>query len=254
MLLSTRASLLSNRFKIHVMKKPIMLIALVAGLFFACKHQVVNPDDSGSGGGNNNGGGTDTTGTGGGTGGSSLVCFEGDILPLFQSGCAISGCHDSKTKAEGYVFDTYANITKKGVKPGNPDASKILQVIKSGEMPPKGYTDFTADQISLISKWIEEGAQNTTNCAGCDSAVFTYSGAVAPIMTTNCTGCHSSTNASGGINLSTYAGVKTVALNGRLMGAINKAPGYIAMPPSGTLSDCNIQQLQKWIDAGTPNN
>ena len=232
------------------MKKPILLFTAITGLFFACVHQVDIPGNPVSGGG------TDSTGNGGGggNGGDSLVCFEGEILPIFLSSCAYSGCHDSKSKEEGYVLDNWQNITKSGIKPEDPNSSKIFEVIASGEMPPNG--NLTADQVSLIGKWIQQGAKNTVNCNSfsCDTSVFSYKGAVAGIMTTNCTGCHSGSNASGGINLTTYMGVSTVALNGRLVGAITQVPDYIAMPPGGMLSDCDINQIEKWVASGAQNN
>ncbi|MEP7318833.1 MAG: c-type cytochrome domain-containing protein [Panacibacter sp.] len=229
------------------MKNTILLFVAIAGLLFSCQHQVSGPGNP------NGGGGTDTTGNGGGgTGTDSLVCFEGDVLPIFVSSCAIEGCHDSKSKAEGYVFDNFQNITKKGIIPEFPGNSKVFEEIASGEMPPGGA--LSQAQLSIISKWIEQGAKNTTNCNTCDSSVFTYSAAISVTMSTNCTGCHSTNNASGGVDLSTYSGVKTVALNGRLIGAVTQATGYVAMPPGGMLSDCDIAQIKKWVAAGALNN
>ena len=91
----------------------------------------------------------------------------------------------------------------------------------------------------------------------CDTTVFTYKGAVAPIMKLNCTSsrCHDAVRPAAGINLTTYTGVKKVALNGRLWGAVSHANGYIAMPKGAPkLSNCNLTQIKKWIDAGVLNN
>lgn len=228
------------------MKNTILLFAAIAGLFISCVHQVAPPGNPG-GGGN-----TDSTGNGGGNSSDSLVCFEGEILPIFVNSCAYAGCHDSKSKQEGYVLDSWENITKRGIKPGFPNDSKIYEEIASGDMPPGG--SLPAEQVSLIARWIKEGANNTANCNSCDSAVFDYKTAISGIMTTNCTGCHSGSNASGGIDLSTYTGVSTVALNGRLVGAVTQAPGFIAMPPGGMLSDCEVKQIEKWVAAGAINN
>jgi hypothetical protein len=89
----------------------------------------------------------------------------------------------------------------------------------------------------------------------CSAIVFTYSGAVAPLMTTRCTRCHNDTTTRGGINLSVYDSVKIVALNGRLLGSINSATGYKPMPPGSTkLTGCQILQVEKWVQAGAANN
>jgi hypothetical protein len=85
--------------------------------------------------------------------------------------------------------------------------------------------------------------------------LFTYSGAVRPILDLHCIGCHNNSVQNAGVNLTTYTGVQTVALDGRLAGVINWDPGYPQMPFGGEkLSDCNITQIMKWIDAGAQNN
>lgn len=228
------------------MKKMILLLAIAVVLLFACKHQVINPGDNG-------GGGTDTTGSGTDT--STVICFEAEVLPIFQSSCAQAGCHDPGTHEEGYVLNSYNNIIKKGIDPGNPDGSKIFEEIVDGDMPPAGYTKLTKEQVATIKQWILEGANNTTNCSGCDTAVFTYSAAVEGIMQNNCVACHSAALSNGGVDLSNYTGVKNAGVSGTLIGTITHASGYSPMPQGGNkLSDCEITQIQKWIDEGTLNN
>lgn len=209
---------------------PLLAILAIAAIgFSSCKHEnldVINGDS---------------------------ICFERDILPIFVSNCAMSGCHDAATAADKYDLSNYNAILKKGLKPGNPDDSEIWEVISNGEMPPNGA--LTRQQKSYIKSWIASGAKNGTNCAvQCDSNVYSYSAAVTKIMA-NCTGCHSGSNASGQIDLSNHAGVKTVALNGRLIGSLTSQNGYTAMPPYGSprLTNCQITQLQKWINNGCQN-
>ena len=125
-------------------------------IFFACTHQVLNPT-----GGNNNGNGNGN----GNNNGDSLICFEEQILPLFQSNCAKSGCHAASSHAEGYVLDSYNNIISRGIVSGNSRDSKIYQAIsgKKGEddiMPPPPNPPLSQEQIDLIGQWIDEGAQN----------------------------------------------------------------------------------------------
>jgi cytochrome c553 len=188
------------------------------------------------------------------------VCFQSDILPLFQSNCAKSGCHDAITHEKDLVLDSYTNIMRKDVVPGNADNSKIYRVLfETGKdkMPPLPNADLTTAQKALIAKWINEGAKNTVNCAStCDSTQFKFGANINPIITTYCTGCHSGgTAASGGIDLSTYAMVKVQATNGRLVGAVSHTAGYSAMPKDAAkLSDCQIAQIKKWVAAGALNN
>jgi hypothetical protein len=187
------------------------------------------------------------------------VCFETEVLPLFQSNCAKAGCHDAITHQKDLVLDSYANIVRRKIVPGNADASKIYKVLfetGNDKMPPAPNTDLTAAQKALIGKWINEGAKNTVNCnTNCDTAKFKYGANISVIMGTYCTGCHSGTAPSGNINLSNYAGVKLQVTNARLVGAVTQAVGFSPMPQSGgKLSDCQITQIKKWVAAGALNN
>lgn len=74
----------------------------------------------------------------GGTGNTS-VCFSQDVLPVFQSNCSRSGCHNATTAADGYVLDSYANIIRRGIVPGDAGRSKIYEAITDNgpdRMPP----------------------------------------------------------------------------------------------------------------------
>lgn len=92
----------------------------------------------------------------------------------------------------------------------------------------------------------------------CDLTNVTFAATVTPILQASCFSCHSNSNAAssgGGIKIQNYADVVTLAKNGKLMGTVTHASGYQAMPQGGgKLSDCEINQLQKWIDNGTINN
>ena len=187
------------------------------------------------------------------------VCFQSDILPLFQSNCAKSGCHDATTHEEELVLDSYANIMRRDIVPGSADASKIYRVLfETGKkkMPPLPNSDLTAAQKALIGKWINEGAKNTINCAStCDTTQFKFGANINPILASYCTGCHSGTAPSGNIDLSNYNAVKIQVTNGRLVGAVTQAAGYSAMPKDANkLSDCQITQIRKWVAAGALNN
>lgn len=92
----------------------------------------------------------------------------------------------------------------------------------------------------------------------CDLTNVTFAATVTPILQASCFSCHSNSkaaNSGGGIKVQNYADVLTIVKNGKLMGAVNHSSGYQAMPKGGgKLTDCEINQLQKWIDNGTLNN
>lgn len=178
------------------------------------------------------------------------LCFERDVLPIFVSNCAMSGCHDAGTAEDGFVLTNYATITNRGIKPGNAKDSKIWESIDENEMPPKH--PLTSEQKAIIKAWIDDGAKNGMNCSSnCDSSVYTFSGAISPIVTKNCVGCHQYPGASANIDLSSYQGIRDIAKSGAFVHSVQGTNGYKKMPPSGTaLSECEINQIKKWIANG----
>jgi hypothetical protein len=88
----------------------------------------------------------------------------------------------------------------------------------------------------------------------CDTTNMTYSAKIVPLLNNyGCLGCHVGPNPTGGIKLDTYDGIKTVADNGKLVGAITHAPGYKPMPDGAPkMNLCDINKMKAWIAAGTP--
>jgi cytochrome c553 len=190
------------------------------------------------------------------------VYFENYILPIISASCAYTGCHNAATAADGVKLDNYANIIKTGkIKAFNPGGSELYKVIVATNskdvMPPPPAARLTAEQISMISKWISQGAKNnkcTENAGDCKTENISFSTYIKPVLA-SCTSCHKTGNAGGGINLDSYQGVKVAALSGRLYGSIAWSQGYLAMPQGGSkLGDCTIKKIKSWIDAGAPNN
>jgi hypothetical protein len=123
-------------------------------------------------------------------------------------------------------------------------------------MPPSPRIPLTQNQIDMIAKWINQGAFNNYCVeANCDTVNVTFAGTIWPIIQNTCLGCHSGSSPGGNISLGNYDQVVVIANNGKLMGSVTHASGYKPMPQNGNkLSDCNIKQLQIWINNGTPNN
>lgn len=187
------------------------------------------------------------------------VYFKNDILPLLGSNCAMPGCHNAVTAAEGVRLDSYLALFQSDVvTPGDPSESDLWEVLNETDPEkrmPLDKSPLTPEQKSLILKWIQQGARNNACTSDCDSTIFTYSAGVKPIIETNCVGCHKTGSASAGVILESYATVQPLALNGMLYGVSSQQNGYKAMPYGGAkMSDCNINVIKKWIDAGAPNN
>lgn len=189
----------------------------------------------------------------------SKVYFEKDILPILNSSCAMSGCHDVATSADGYQFTTYDGVMD-AIKKGNPSDSKLYKAITETDlsdiMPPPPNVALSSENILKIRTWIEQGASNETcdNSSACDTGTVTYSTTIATIMSTNCIGCHNASSASGGFNLSSYAGVKSAVDASKLYESVSQNGAAASMPPSYKLSTCDINRIKAWIDAGAPNN
>jgi len=188
------------------------------------------------------------------------VYFASQFFPLIQSSCAMSGCHDAVTKADGIVLTDYANIMKI-VRAGDPVNSKLYKSLIDSDpedrMPMAPVPPFNQTQIALVYKWIQQGAKNNactnTTSSACVTTNMSFVNNVLPIFTINCNGCHNATAPAGGINLTTFAGTK--AASARLVGSISHTTGYVPMPSSTTkLSACDINKIASWVSQGTLNN
>lgn len=234
----------------------IATLAVMAIVFNACQHEpdeVPTPDPGDTTSNNNPPPGIPCD--------PDTVYFVNTILPLLQSSCGVSGCHDAGSAQDGVILTDYANILATGeITPGNPSDSELYEKITETDpdkiMPPPPRSPLTADQINLIRLWILQGAKNN-HCdqTDCDTTNITFSATIFPVIQNSCLGCHSGAAPSGGIRLESHADVVAQVNSGRLLGAIRHEQGYSPMPQNGAkLSDCDITQFEKWIENGAPNN
>jgi len=89
--------------------------------------------------------------------------------------------------------------------------------------------------------------------AGCDTASVSYSATVAPMLQSNgCLGCHSGqAGGGGGVALDNQASISALQPGQFVSGADRMPP---SSAPAGVLSDCDINKLRSWVNAGAPNN
>ncbi|MEO6132285.1 MAG: c-type cytochrome domain-containing protein [Saprospiraceae bacterium] len=193
---------------------------------------------------------------------SNLIYFTSDVLPILISNCAKSGCHDVTTHKKDIVLDNFEHVIGSNIiKPYDINGSKLMEYITTSKsddvMPPPPAQRLATKQILILSKWILQGAKDTTcNFVPNQCAItnVSYAGFVAPLLSTYCVGCHSGGAPSGGISLNTYTSVKAIAQSGRLYGAISWTTIY-KMPKGGAkLPQCNIDKIKGWIDEGANNN
>ena len=100
----------------------------------------------------------------------------------------------------------------------------------------------------------EEIYQNIATAPICDTANVTYSATISKIAIDNCatSGCHVGSSPQSGLDLSTYNHLMTIANDGRLIARITSSSN--PMPPTGSLSACEIEQITIWTNAGAQNN
>lgn len=188
------------------------------------------------------------------------VCFSRDVLPILLSNCTMAECHDADRPEEEINLTSYASIMrgeKTIVRPGDPNDSKLYESLvrsESDERMPPAPRSLTRAQIDLIAKWIREGATNrdcSKDSTACDTTNVLYTTQIIPLMAVHCTGCHGGPSPQGGIDLSARSTVENYARNGKLLGAMSRSAGFIAMPPSGPrVNDCAITTIKAWISQG----
>jgi len=227
------------------MLKKTILILSVAFLLMQCKHDTIIPD-------------ANTQAQQSAQCDSDTVYFVNDILPLYMSGCATTGCHDNQTAKHGVKMTSYTNIIQTGeIRPGRPNDSKAFEVLTEGgedRMPPSPQASFTSAQIALIRTWIQQGAKNNECIEDCNLDNVGFAADVSPIINSYCLSCHSGSSPNGGVSLTNYSNISSAANSGVLLNAITGASGAPLMPPSGAMNDCNINKITKWINDGAQNN
>ena len=94
----------------------------------------------------------------------SNVSYAEHVQPLFNSSCALSGCHDTATKAGDLSLESFREATARPgiIVPREPDVSVLVQSIEGTFQPrmPLNRPPLSENQIKGIRKWILEGANN----------------------------------------------------------------------------------------------
>ena len=81
-----------------------------------------------------------------------------------------------------------------------------------------------------------------------------YASEVKPIFDNNCVQCHQNNAVASNLPMSTYNETSSMSSE-RLLGSIKHESGFLEMPRNESkLSDCDIETIQKWVDAGRQNN
>jgi len=197
-----------------------------------------------------------------------VICFEKEVLPIFQNNCGISGCHDGKGESR-LTLNNYVDI-RRGVVAGNPGASGLYKAIigKGGEnrMPPD--QPLSLESRTIIRLWIEQGAKLTV-CPDTSSQPpvippynnphACFSRDILPLLVSSCgmAGCHGATNPQEDYTFVSYSSTIRAVTPGNpgnsiLYQAITTTTGEHRMPPLpySSLSTAAIDSIAAWISYG----
>jgi len=90
------------------------------------------------------------------------VTFAGDIIPIFNKSCNLSGCHSTGGKSPDLSASNAFNSLSAGnyLNTGDPQSSTIYQWITGKKSTPMPVGGINKDYNALILAWIKQGAQN----------------------------------------------------------------------------------------------
>lgn len=96
-------------------------------------------------------------------GADSKITYDDHVLPILRDKCL--GCHNQDKSRGGLVASTYVGLMAGGssgevIKPGDPDNSRLMQLVShkaEPHMPPKSPM-IPAENLETIKKWIVGGA------------------------------------------------------------------------------------------------
>jgi mono/diheme cytochrome c family protein len=215
------------------------------------------------------------------------ISFVQQVAPMLVGKCG--RCHIQRSQGQFSMtsFEALSKGTPAGVVlfPKDPDGSRLMEVIESGDMP-RGGTKLTEQEIETLKNWIREGARfdgedptaNLATLGGsqkpaeqADLTVMSSKGTekvqfsrdVAPVLAEICANCHGNgQQVRGRFNLTTFrtmvrggdSGVPWVPgksadslLLKKLEGTADGQRMPVGRPP---LSDEQTKMFATWIDEG----
>jgi mono/diheme cytochrome c family protein len=197
------------------------------------------------------------------------VCFERDVLPIFQNNCSISGCHNGSGESD-LNFTSYVPISH-SVEPYKPYSSRTYKAIIAtwgeNKMPPD--QPLSVASRTIIRLWIEQGALLTT-CADTTgqhtdyvNPLACFSRDILPVLASKCasTRCHDAITHAGDYVITNYSSVRNIVTPGSPSGSklyqviTGSGDKDDKMPPSGStqLTIAEIDSIAAWITYGALN-
>jgi len=109
--------------------------------------------------------------------------------------------------------------------------------------------------VIIYSSCANDKSELLYPCDPYDTLNMKYRANVVPIMEGNCYSCHAGSMPTSGIRLDSYTELKKRVTNGKLIGSITHT-GAVSPMPQGQpkMSDCNINKIKAWVNAGALDN
>jgi len=91
-----------------------------------------------------------------------IVTFAVDIIPIFDSGCNLSGCHNAGGQTPNLTSaSAYISLTNGGyINTANPENSELYQWMKGNKGTPMPVSGSNAIYNARVLAWIKQGAHN----------------------------------------------------------------------------------------------
>ena len=209
----------------------------------------------------------------------AAVDFPKDILPIFQTSCA--ACHLGDAAQGKLHLGSEAEVLQGGasgpavVVGKSADSLLIKRVLGLTDAPrmPMGGTPLTAEQVTVLKRWIDEGNFSTSASVASSASVndngaeathsVVFAEKVRPILAARCYSCHGPDVQQNGLRLDSLAGLLKGSESGKIVipGKADSsrlvrrliAQERPQMPYGGpALSSAEIAVIRQWIDAGAP--
>jgi hypothetical protein len=193
--------------------------------------------------------------------------FEKSVRPIFAARCF--KCHGEEVQKAELNLSTRGGILKGGesgilATAGKPDESRLYELIRDKEMPPKGEPPLTGPEIEAIREWIHRGMPFAQS-SGDESAITQHD--VIPILLLRCTVCHGTRVKEAGLDLRSKAAMLAGGKSGPAIvpgkpdeSLLLKKIRAEEMPPRRRVVEVSIKPIEppetdvieRWIAAGAP--
>jgi cytochrome c553 len=201
--------------------------------------------------------------------GGEELDYERDIVPVLRGHCL--RCHGPDTRKGELDLSTARGVWRGSesgvvVRAGQPDESRLLEVVVSGEMPPEGEGEPLApEQAELIRRWIQLQAAKPAPAVATEAVPNQHQ--VLPILLSQCAACHGRQAQEGGLDVRHLASLLKGGKSGpALVPGKPDQSGLVQriragqMPPREKLAkysvkpvdDGELKQLVDWIATGAP--